>query len=99
MVQRRCRGLLRDEDEAQDAAQEVFVRVLKSSHRLSNRYPSSLLYRVATNVCLNRLRDRSRRPTLSGDDILARIATTADLDTPLLLERLLGRHPESHLLL
>jgi RNA polymerase sigma-70 factor (ECF subfamily) len=60
MVIRRCRALLRDEDDAMDAVHDVFVNLLRAEGRLSGSYPSSLLYTVATNVCLNRLRDRKR---------------------------------------
>jgi RNA polymerase sigma-70 factor (ECF subfamily) len=60
MVIRRCRALLRDDDEAMDAVHDVFVNLLSAESRLSGSYPSSLLYTVATNVCLNRLRDRKR---------------------------------------
>ena len=74
MVVRRCRRLLRDEDEALDVAQEVFVRVVKHRGRLDHRYPSSLLFRIATNLSLNRLRDRRREPVLPGDEVLHRIA-------------------------
>ena len=95
MVLRRCRRLLRDEDEALDAMQEVFVRLLKQRHRFSDSHLSSLLFRIATNLSLNRLRDRRREPALPGDDALYRIATSRDLDAPILLERLFGRHPDS----
>ena len=95
MVLRRCRRLLGDEDEALDVTQEVFVRVWTRRDTLSDAYPSSLLYRIATNLSLNRIRDRRRRPALPGDEVLARIAVRDDLDAPLLLDRLLGRHPES----
>ena len=95
MVLRRCRRLLSDEDEAQDVAQEVFVRLLRNAERLSDRYPSSLLYRIATNLCLNRLRDRRRLPEMPGDETLHRIGASTDLDTPMLVDRLLRRHPES----
>ena len=70
MVQRRCRQLLRDEESAADAMQETFVRVLRQGERLRPRYPSSLLYRIATNVCLNQLRSNRRRPTTSADPLL-----------------------------
>ena len=60
MVIRRCRVLLRDEDEAMDAVQDVFVNLLRAEGRLNGSYPSSFLYTVATNVCLNRLRDKKR---------------------------------------
>ena len=95
MVLRRCRTLLRDEDEALDVAQEVFVRVLTRKHTLTGQYPSSLLFRIATNLSLNRLRDRRREPQLPGDEVLHQIAVLADADAPLLLDRLFGRQPES----
>ncbi len=98
MVLRRCRRLLRDDDEALDACQDVFVRLLERRERLNDRYPSSLLYRMATNVCLNRIRDGARRPTIHDEEQLAAIATAEPegaLDARLLLDRLFGREPVS----
>jgi RNA polymerase sigma-70 factor (ECF subfamily) len=95
MVLRRCRFLLRDEDQALDTTHDVFVQLLRRRDRLSDRHPSSLLFTIATNLSLNRIRDHRRDPELPGDDVLHRIAQQPDLDTPLLLDRLLGRHPES----
>ncbi len=95
MVLRRCRRLLRDEDEALDAMQDVFVQLLRYRERLAEQYPSSLLYRIATNLCLNRIRDRRREPGLPGDEMLERVARREDLDAPVLLDRLFRRHPES----
>ena len=99
MVLRRCRQLLRDEDEALDASQEVFVRLIERRQRLDARYPSSLLYRIATNVCLNRIRDRMRRPETSDDEKLLAIARAEEpggaSDARMLLDRLFNRHPES----
>jgi len=102
MVIRRCRQLLRDEDDALDAAQDVFVRLIERQRELDARYPSSLLYRIATNVCLNRIRDRGRRPAASdaGDDgqleAIARAETPGgESDARMLLDWLFDRHPES----
>lgn len=99
MVLRRCRRLLGDEDQALDACQDVFVRVVQERTRLNGRYPSSLLYRIATNVCLNRLRDRRREPVTQDEAVLLQIASAAEpggvSDARLLLDRLFGRHPES----
>jgi RNA polymerase sigma-70 factor (ECF subfamily) len=95
MVLRRCRRLLRDEDEALDVMQDVFVNLMRHADRLHASYPSSLLFRIATNLCLNRLRDRRREPSQPGDELLHSIARREDLDAPLLLERLFGRHPDS----
>ena len=61
MVFRRCMQLLRAEDDALDAMQDVFVNLLKQSKRLKGDYPSSLLYTMATNTCLNRFYTRKRQ--------------------------------------
>jgi RNA polymerase sigma-70 factor, ECF subfamily len=99
MVLRRCRRLLRDEDEALDACQDVFVRVLERRQQLDGTYPSSLLYRIATNVCLNRIRDCGRRPTTRDEALLMSIACAeapgAGSEARLLLDWLFGRQPES----
>ena len=61
MVFRRCRQLLRNEDDAMDAVQDVFINLIKHSNRLTGDYPSSLLYTIATNISLNRLRAKKYR--------------------------------------
>jgi RNA polymerase sigma-70 factor (ECF subfamily) len=56
-----CRRMLADPDEAADATQEVFVRVMRSV--LGFRGDSAFgtwLHRVTVNVCLTALRRRSR---------------------------------------
>jgi RNA polymerase sigma-70 factor (ECF subfamily) len=61
-ILRRSRAILRDPAEAEDAAQEVFVLLLrKGSAYRGDAALTSFLYRVTTNVCLNRLRARRRR--------------------------------------
>jgi RNA polymerase sigma factor (sigma-70 family) len=95
MVLRRCRFLLREEDQALDTTHDVFVQLLRHRERLSGEHPSSLLYTIATRLSLNRLRGRRRDPDLPGDEVLERIAQHPDLDAPLLLDRLFRRHPAS----
>jgi len=77
MVLRRCRKLLGDDHTARDAMHDVFVQLLSRSHELTDQAPSSLLFRIATNVCLNRLRTRKRRPE-DGEDLLVEIAERTD---------------------
>jgi RNA polymerase sigma-70 factor (ECF subfamily) len=65
MVIRRCRKILKSEEDALDAVQDVFANLLAAKSRLQRRnladtYPSSLLYTMATNTCLNRLRKLKR---------------------------------------
>jgi RNA polymerase sigma-70 factor (ECF subfamily) len=62
-VFRRCLKLLRDPADAQDAAQEVFVRAMSHLDGLRFGSPLPWLYEIATRHCLNRLRDETRRST------------------------------------
>ena len=78
MVLRRCRKLLGDEQTARDAMHDVFVQVLSRADALDDHAPSSLLFRIATNVCLNRIRSRRRRPEDSDSDLLVEIAEQTD---------------------
>ena len=58
-------SILRDEDEAQDACQETFIRAYD---HLSRYQPGTnlkaWLYRIAINVCRGRLRKRRTRETV-----------------------------------
>ncbi|MGA2641018.1 MAG: sigma-70 family RNA polymerase sigma factor [Spirochaetia bacterium] len=74
MVFRRCRQLLGSDDMAADAQQETFVRVLRRRDSLHARHASSLLYRIATNICLNVMRGIRRRPTVSVEPLLDGLA-------------------------
>jgi RNA polymerase sigma-70 factor (ECF subfamily) len=78
MVLRRCRFLLRDEELARDAMHDVFVQLLVHEARLDGGAPSSLLYRIATNVCLNKIRSRRHRQEEAGDGLIERIAAAGD---------------------
>ncbi len=80
MVHRRRRGLLRDDEEATEAMQDVFVEVLRRQERLDVAAPSSFLYRAATNVCLNRIRTRKRRPQDADTDLVERIASAPEAE-------------------
>ena len=60
MVIRRCRSLLRNDEEAMDAVQDVFLNLLRQESRIRDSFPSSLLYTIATNVCLNKFRAKRR---------------------------------------
>ncbi len=57
-----------------DAMHDVFVEVLRRSGKLELDHPSSFLYRTATNVCLNKLRSKRRKPAHYDNDLLERIA-------------------------
>jgi len=67
IVLRRARAILGDDEAAEDAAQEVFVRVIRK-HRAfrGESSPLTWLYSITTHLCLNRLRDSSRRTALAA---------------------------------
>lgn len=90
MVLRRCRMLLKDEDRAMDAMQDVFVKLLQNQKRLKGDYPSSLLFRIATNVCLNIIRYDKSRPRADGD-VLAYIASNENMERRIELRDYLDR--------
>lgn len=64
----RCHRLLGDPAAAEDATQETFLRV----HKHLDRAPDDdaairWIFRIATNYCLNEIRDRRRRPELRAE--------------------------------
>jgi len=91
MVLRRCRLLLKDEEEALDAMQETFVKLMRYQEQLNDEYPSSLLYRIATNISLNLI--RNRKPLAGGDheDIINKIAHFDDHEQRFIHTKLLDR--------
>lgn len=91
MVLRRCRQLLQDEDRALDAMQDVFTKVLMGKKRLKDIYPSSLLFRIATNICLNMIRDKKRHLDIDKEDILAQIVLTDDSEDRMIIQNTLDR--------
>jgi RNA polymerase sigma factor (sigma-70 family) len=80
LVLRRCRKLLRHDAKAQDAMQDVFVSLLRHEARLDDSALSALLLRMATNVCLNKLRGDKRHPEDRDDELLQRIAGSEEGD-------------------
>lgn len=60
---------LRDEAEAEDLAQNVFLQVYKSRVRYKQTAKfSTWLFTIARNLCLNELRRRSRHPAESLEE-------------------------------
>ncbi len=99
MVMRRCRSMLKDEQLAADAMQDVFVQLLLHEHRLKDQAPSSLLYRMATNVCLNKLRSQKRKPETKDEQLLQQIADLSDAEerslASTILKRIFGKEQTS----
>jgi RNA polymerase sigma-70 factor (ECF subfamily) len=66
-VLRRANAILGDRDAAKDTVQEVFMRAMNSRVEIGRlESPMRWLYRVTTNLCLNRLRDVARQKRILG---------------------------------
>jgi RNA polymerase sigma-70 factor (ECF subfamily) len=96
VIYARCARLLGDRAAAEDATQETFVRIHR--HLAKAPDPSEALawvYRIATNYCLNEIRDRKLRPVAEAE--MPELATgnleaaLADRD---LVARIVKRSPE-----
>ncbi len=65
MVYRRALQILGNPHAAEEATQEVFIRAMKAGDRfVAEARPSTWLYRITTNYCLNMIRDSKRRRAL-----------------------------------
>ena len=81
MVFRRCAFLLKDDSEAKDMVQNVFLRVYERVESLDLSQPSSLLWNTATRLCLNRIRDKKRRGLdVDSSELLLTIACAEEDD-------------------
>jgi RNA polymerase sigma-70 factor (ECF subfamily) len=77
----RCRGILRNPDEAQDAAQEVLVTIMTKGHQYRGESAiGTWIYRVTTNHCLNRLRSARRRSVREQHDVVVDWSDIAPAD-------------------
>jgi RNA polymerase sigma factor (sigma-70 family) len=65
LVLRRAKRLLRNEDDARDVVQDVFLDIFRDPARFeANSSIATYLYAAATHACLNRLRDGKTRTRL-----------------------------------
>lgn len=62
VIYARCRRILKDRAAAEDATQEIFIKILKSTDSIpGDEAIVPWIHRVTTNHCLNALRDTRRR--------------------------------------
>lgn len=72
-----CRQLCRNPIDAEDAAQESLIAVVRGLDRFDGRSRfSTWVYRVTTNACLDELRRRRRRPEPADDAHASEVVAT-----------------------
>jgi RNA polymerase sigma-70 factor (ECF subfamily) len=96
LVYRRALRLLGNPADAEEATQEVFVRVMRSPAAFEGRSAvTTWLYQITTHYCLNLIRDRARRRDLFAQHVLpADDTTSARGEDFVLLRRLLASADE-----
>ena len=71
-----ARRFLGNDEDAQDAVQDAFIRAYKAIHTFEARAQlSTWLHRIVVNTALMKLRERRRRPTESIDELLPAYTT------------------------
>jgi len=95
-VLRRARAILRDEEQARDVMQEAFIQAMEAGGRFrGDASPMTWMYRITTNLCLNRIRDHGRRSRLLEENAKAdEAAPAAAPDDRLTLAAILRGVPE-----
>jgi RNA polymerase sigma-70 factor (ECF subfamily) len=89
-----CRRLCRDRGDAEDAAQNALIAIVRGLPRFDGSSAfATWSYRVATNAALDELRRRGRRPLVAVDDsVIDRPATTDDHHEAPEMAAVLGEH-------
>lgn len=63
-----CMKYLKNEEEAKDSVQQIFLKVIQELHKYKVEYFKSWLYMVAKNHCLMKLRDKQGKYKVEIDD-------------------------------
>jgi RNA polymerase sigma-70 factor (ECF subfamily) len=100
-VFRICLGFSRDHGDAEDLAQEVYLRAYDKLESLRQPHlRKEWLYRIARNICLNQVKKRARWPISAlepGQDQAVELTPETHLDRQeqlKILKRVLARLPQ-----
>ena len=106
LVERICMRVLADREDAQEAVQETMLRVLRGLPVFNGRYQlQAWIARIATNVSVDMVRARSRRPAIDSSRVVEEDHRDPDPSPELAYERLvehdlvisvLSTLPETH---
>ena len=66
----------KNEDEAKDAVQQIFLKALNELEKYPVEYPKSWLYKIACNYCLMKLRDQKAHISIDNAPSITEIYET-----------------------
>ncbi len=73
-----CMKYLKNEEEAKDAVQQVFLKAINELHKYKVDYFKSWVYMVAKNHCLMKLRDKGKYTAEINEQLMATPDETVD---------------------
>ncbi len=65
-----CMKYLKNEEDAKDAVQQIFLKVINELHKYKVDYFKSWIYMIAKNHCLMKLRDKGKYSVEINDNII-----------------------------
>ncbi len=73
-----CMKYLKNEEDAKDSVQQVFLKAINELHKYKVDYFKSWIYMVAKNHCLMKLRDKGKYTTEINEHLMATPDETTD---------------------
>jgi len=83
----KCLSLLKSESEAEDATQDVMMKILMNMAKFSGKSRfSTWIYSITYNYCIDFLRRKKKDPSIYVDDFLENLDREEDVNDAFLLE-------------
>ena len=82
-----CMKYLKDEEQARDSVQQIFLKAITELHKYRVDYFKSWIYMVAKNHCLMQLRDKPGKMTVEVKDNIPSEAIEGDKESLLVNEK------------
>ncbi len=88
----KCLALLKDRGEAEDATQEIFVKIFSKMGSFDQRSKfSTWLYSITYNLCIDRLRKKKKERELFSEELENKPEVVVEVDDKELMEMELDR--------
>ncbi|MEP6950660.1 MAG: sigma-70 family RNA polymerase sigma factor [Ginsengibacter sp.] len=65
-----CMKYLKNEEDAKDCVQQIFLKVISELHKYKVEYFKSWIYMIAKNHCLMKLRDKGKIPVELNEQVI-----------------------------